>query len=106
MERAALHEVLREAIEEVPVRLGTSVTSLEDGAAPRASFSDGSSRSYDVVVGADGVHSTIRSLALGGPAARYVGQACWRYVAHGFPELDGWTSLAGPGQFVPHRRTR
>ena len=99
IERSALHEVLQEAIGEVPVRLGTSVTSLDDGdgPAPRASFSDGSSRSYDVVVGADGVHSTIRSLALGGPAARYVGQACWRYVAHGFPELDGWTVWLGPG---------
>ena len=48
-------------------------------------FSDGSTERYDLIVGADGVHSTIRMLALGGPA-RYVGQACWRFVADGFPE--------------------
>ena len=49
--RAALHEVLREATAEVPVRLGTSVTGLEDGREPRVTYSDGSSETYDVVVG-------------------------------------------------------
>ena len=62
-----------EATAEVPVRLGTSVTDLEIGGAPQVTFSDGSTGSYDLVVGADGVHSTIRSLALGGPPANYVG---------------------------------
>ena len=33
--RAALHEVLREANAETPIRLGTAVTDVEDGAAPR-----------------------------------------------------------------------
>ena len=51
------------------------MTDIEDGDEPRVSFSDGSGSSYDLVVGADGVHSTIRRLALGGPPAQYVGQA-------------------------------
>jgi 2-polyprenyl-6-methoxyphenol hydroxylase-like FAD-dependent oxidoreductase len=98
IERAALHEVLREATAEVPVRLGVSVTGLEEGDAPRVSFSDGSTGSYDLVVGADGVHSKIRSLALDGPPASYVGQASWRFVADGFPELTDWTVLLGRGR--------
>jgi 2-polyprenyl-6-methoxyphenol hydroxylase-like FAD-dependent oxidoreductase len=53
--------VLREANAETPIRLGTTVTDLEDGAAPRVRLPDGSTGSYDLVVGADGAHSTIRS---------------------------------------------
>jgi 2-polyprenyl-6-methoxyphenol hydroxylase-like FAD-dependent oxidoreductase len=93
--RTALHEVLLEATADVPVRLGTSVTELHDGDLPQVGFSDGSSGSYDLVVGADGVHSTIRSLALAGPAVRYVGQASWRFLADGFTEIEDWTVLLG-----------
>ena len=96
--REALHEALREATAEAPVRLATSVTDLEDGEAPRVTFSDGSSGSFDVVVGADGVHSTVRRLALGGPPAGYVGQSSWRFVADGFPELTDWTVMLGKGR--------
>ena len=96
--RATLHEALR-AGSEVPVRLGLSVTELDDdGQAKRVRFSDGSTGAYDLVVGADGVHSTIRSLALGGPAAREVGQASWRFVANGFPEIADWTVMLGRGR--------
>jgi 2-polyprenyl-6-methoxyphenol hydroxylase-like FAD-dependent oxidoreductase len=95
--RAALHGALHEATAEVPVRLGTSVTDLQDGEAPRVSFSDRSTGRYDLVVGADGVHSTVRSLALGGPAASYVGQASWRFVADGFPDISDWTVMLGRG---------
>ena len=96
--REALHEALREATTETPVRLATSVTELEDGAAPRVTFSNGSSDSYDLVVGADGVHSTIRRLALGGPPAGYVGQSSWRFLADGFPELTDWAVMLGKGR--------
>jgi 2-polyprenyl-6-methoxyphenol hydroxylase-like FAD-dependent oxidoreductase len=96
--RAALHDALRDATEDVPVRLGTSVTDLKDGDTPQVSFSDGSTGSYDLIVGADGVHSTIRRLAFGGSPARYVGQACWRFVADGFAEVNHWTVMLGRGR--------
>jgi 2-polyprenyl-6-methoxyphenol hydroxylase-like FAD-dependent oxidoreductase len=98
IQRAALHEVLRDATAEVPVRLGVSVTALENGDEPSVTFSDGSTGRYDLIVGADGVHSTIRRLALGGPMARYVGQACWRFVADGFPDLADWRVMLGRGR--------
>ena len=96
--RAELHEALRQATAEVPVRLGTSVTDLENGGAPRVSFSDGSNGSYELVVGADGINSTIRRIAMGGPQARYVGQASWRFVADGFPDIADWTVMLGRGR--------
>jgi 2-polyprenyl-6-methoxyphenol hydroxylase-like FAD-dependent oxidoreductase len=98
MHRAALHEALRQATTQVPVRLGTSVTSLEDGSAPRVRFSDGSTGSYDLIVGADGVHSTIRSLAFGGPPVRYVGQASWRFVVDDASDIDDWTVMLARGR--------
>jgi 2-polyprenyl-6-methoxyphenol hydroxylase-like FAD-dependent oxidoreductase len=99
LRRTALHEALRATSGEVPIRLGVSVTELGDeGSAKRARFSDGSTGAYDLVVGADGVHSTVRTLALGGPPARYVGQASWRFVAEGFPEIGGWTVMLGRGR--------
>jgi 2-polyprenyl-6-methoxyphenol hydroxylase-like FAD-dependent oxidoreductase len=97
IQRAVLHEALSQATAELPVRLGMAVTAVGEGDAPRVTFADGSSSSYDVVVGADGVHSTIRSLALGGPPASYVGQASWRFVADGFFDISDWTAMLGRG---------
>ena len=97
--RAALHEALRAGSVDVPVRLDLSVTDLEDeGQAKRVRFSDGTTGAYDLVVGADGVHSTIRGLSVGGPPARDVGQASWRFVAEGVPEIGDWTVMLGRGR--------
>jgi hypothetical protein len=98
IERAVLHETLLEATVDVPVRLGTSVTGLEVGQVPTVAFVDGSTESYDLVVGADGVHSTIRRLAMGGRPARYVGQASWRFIAGGFPGISDWTVMLARGR--------
>jgi 2-polyprenyl-6-methoxyphenol hydroxylase-like FAD-dependent oxidoreductase len=97
MRRAALHEALREGTS-LPVRLGTTLTGLENGNTPRVTLSDGSRRSYDLVVGADGVHSTVRRLAFGRRPARYVGQASWRFVAKGFPDITDWTVMLARGR--------
>jgi 2-polyprenyl-6-methoxyphenol hydroxylase-like FAD-dependent oxidoreductase len=95
--RAALHEALLQG-SPVPFRLATSVTGLENGSEPRVSFSDGSSGGYDLVVGADGVHSTVRRLAFGRRPAGYVGQASWRFVAEGFPKIANWTVMLARGR--------
>ena len=41
-------------------------------------FTDGTSGAYDLVVGADGIRSSVRELAFGPIAPRYVGQMYWR----------------------------
>jgi len=96
--RADLHKALRVEAAEVPIRLGTSVTHLENSRKPRVSFSDGSKGIYDLVVGADGVHSTIRRVAMGGPPASYVGQLSWRFVVNDFPARTDWTAMLGRGR--------
>jgi 2-polyprenyl-6-methoxyphenol hydroxylase-like FAD-dependent oxidoreductase len=94
--RRSLHELMPEAI---PVRLGTTVTALHaDGPLVRAVFDDGSTGDYDLVVGADGVRSWVRSSVLGGAAPRFVGQASWRFLVDGFPEISAWMVRLGRGK--------
>jgi 2-polyprenyl-6-methoxyphenol hydroxylase-like FAD-dependent oxidoreductase len=62
--RSDLHDVLYSAIEKtLPVRFGTTIAGLEeaDGAA-HVTFSDGTTDRFDVVVVAEGLHSTTRAL--------------------------------------------
>jgi 2-polyprenyl-6-methoxyphenol hydroxylase-like FAD-dependent oxidoreductase len=92
----ALHELLREGI---PTRRGMTVTALEeDGSGVRAAFADRSTDIYDLVVGADGVHSWVRSAVFGGADAKFVGQASWRFLVDGCPEISHWTVLIDRGR--------
>ncbi|CAN5686207.1 FAD-dependent monooxygenase [soil metagenome] len=65
--RGDLERLLYSRIEgRVPVRFGTEVEALEqDEAQVDVRFSDGSTGSFDVVIGADGIHSRVRELAFG-----------------------------------------
>src|SRR3954449_5925929 len=62
------------------VRHGTTIAGIENGVGEiGVVFSDGRSGSYDLVVGADGVRSTVRSLTMpDAPQPRYTGQGVWR----------------------------
>jgi 2-polyprenyl-6-methoxyphenol hydroxylase-like FAD-dependent oxidoreductase len=67
----------------VPVRTGLAVKRLaqRDGIVS-VEFSDGTSGEYDLVVGADGIHSAVRRLTFERPAVpRPVGQVGWRFLA-------------------------
>ena len=103
MSRMALHELLSRAVERrgVPVRLGTTVHALEetrDGV--RATLSTGSVEDYDLVIGADGLHSTVRALVLpGAPWPEYAGQTIWRMAGRCPEGLDRYTIMVGG----PHR---
>ncbi|GLZ05243.1 monooxygenase [Actinomadura sp. NBRC 104412] len=96
--RADLHRILLDATRDLPVRLGAVLTGLAGDDQVKATFSDGSAGVYDLVIGADGVHSSVRGLVFGARAARPVGQVCWRFVAEGFPGIRDWTLYTGPGR--------
>lgn len=95
--RADLHDLLTESAKPISVRLETPVVGVVDSAPAHVTFADGTSGTYDLVVGADGVHSTIRGQILGGAPARSVGLHCWRFVADGFPDITDWTVMLGRG---------
>jgi 2-polyprenyl-6-methoxyphenol hydroxylase-like FAD-dependent oxidoreductase len=64
------------------IRLQTTVSAIEQrGDAVDVEFSDGSRASYDLVVGADGLHSRVRELAFPqAPQPCFTGQTVWRAV--------------------------
>jgi 2-polyprenyl-6-methoxyphenol hydroxylase-like FAD-dependent oxidoreductase len=70
-----LTRILYEAVrDDVNYRFGVRVTALDDdGQRVDVTFTDGSTGSYDLVVGADGLHSGTRRLVFG-PEERYVTQ--------------------------------
>jgi 2-polyprenyl-6-methoxyphenol hydroxylase-like FAD-dependent oxidoreductase len=82
IERTKLQGALLPGVKHVRCRLGTEVTSLvQDDARVSVGFSDGSRGDFDLVVGADGIRSTVRALALTNAAPSYLGAMNWRSVA-------------------------
>jgi 2-polyprenyl-6-methoxyphenol hydroxylase-like FAD-dependent oxidoreductase len=79
--RIRLHEILVTAAAGVPCRLGVALTGLtQDGDRVSASFADGSAGDYDLVVGADGIHSAVRRLAVSPIPPQYADTVSWRSV--------------------------
>jgi 2-polyprenyl-6-methoxyphenol hydroxylase-like FAD-dependent oxidoreductase len=73
--RPALARILRDATVAAGtrVRLGTTFSA--------SSLTDGTTRQYDLVIGADGIQSKVRAaLFPDAPKPRYTGQVCWRAV--------------------------
>jgi 2-polyprenyl-6-methoxyphenol hydroxylase-like FAD-dependent oxidoreductase len=76
-----LQQVLLAGAAAVSFRLGTAVTSLiQDKERVKVGLSDGSTAYYDLVIGADGVHSTVRRLVLDASTPEYSGLTMWRSV--------------------------
>lgn len=90
--RPTLHAIMAAKLERagVPVRLGLTVTALEESDdCIRATLSDGSVESVDLVVGADGLFSGVRKLLFPqAPVPAFTGQACWRLVIPRPPTID------------------
>jgi len=92
IERIKLQAALRSAAEGTPCRLGTRVTAVnQSNGQVGVDFSDRSNGDYDLVVGADGISSTLRQLSLSATPPVYGGQMAWRGIAPIRP--GGLTSL-------------
>jgi FAD-dependent urate hydroxylase len=82
IERAKLQDTLLEAASAVPARLGTSIVSLAySDRRVAVQFTDGTVGQYDLVVGADGIASNVRELALGPTPLQSAGHVGWRSLA-------------------------
>lgn len=101
IERGALQEIMLEAAAAVPARLGVGPVAIsQDGERVSVGFSDGSRGEYDLVVGADGIYSTVRTLVFASQPPRFAGQVVWRSIIASRPRgLDGMLVVMGEGCF-------
>jgi 2-polyprenyl-6-methoxyphenol hydroxylase-like FAD-dependent oxidoreductase len=77
--RADLNAALQSGVRADQLLLGVGVTDVRVGAdRVEVTFSDGSRGAYDLVIGADGVHSVVRASVVGGGLERYGGACFWR----------------------------
>lgn len=89
--RKILHDVLHEAAVKngVTFRMGLTINELENqGASVTVKFSDNTEGSYQLVVGADGISSKIRSLVFGDYTPQYINSSVWRYPFKRPAELE------------------
>jgi 2-polyprenyl-6-methoxyphenol hydroxylase-like FAD-dependent oxidoreductase len=97
LRRTDLHTLLLDGARGVPLRLGATVkTVTESHEGVTVVFDGDSAREYDVVVGADGIHSTIRRLVFGHFPPRYVGQVSWRFLSEPTHAITNWTVMLAP----------
>ncbi len=98
--RSRLHRLLQGAVRKVgaPVRVGVTVSELQQkDDAVEVTFTDQTSGRYDLVIGADGLRSLIRSLVFGTAyQPGYAGQMCWRYNVPRPSEVDNFQLFLGP----------
>ncbi|TWO72913.1 hypothetical protein FN976_01325 [Caenimonas sedimenti] len=82
----------------VKVSLGTTFEAMQqDAEGVEVTFTDGRRQRYDLVVGADGIHSKTRqSFFADAPKPRYMGQAVWRAVLPRPPEVRNAQMWVGP----------
>jgi len=96
--RADLLDVLAAA-----VPLGARCVSVATaGDSAEATFADGSTAEADVIVGADGIHSAVRTALFGPDAPRFTGKICYRSVIPA-AAVRGTPLAADNGQWLgPH----
>jgi salicylate hydroxylase len=77
--RADLLDVLLGGLETGSFHLGSRIERFDqDDASVTISLADGSTATGDILIGADGIHSTVRGQMFGTELPRYTGNVAWR----------------------------
>lgn len=99
--RKDLLEILRSAAPDVPLRTGLRLEHLEQkDQGVRVRFSDGSTGTYDGVIGADGIHSKTRRIIFGEEPDHETGWGLWVWWTNADVPRDTVREYWGKGRFV------
>jgi salicylate hydroxylase len=110
--RADLHAVLKEAVPASVLRLGAACAGVrQDAGNAVVTLRDGVEIESDIVVGADGIRSSVRQSLFGPDAPRFTGNIAWRFTVPAAdlprglvkPDITNWL---GPGGHVVHYYVR
>lgn len=108
VDRADLHRILLDALAPGTVRTGTEATAtgtdgtltIRAGSADDSSTMESTAERFDLIIGADGLHSRVRTVVDGEPVApRYSGYSAWRGITSVPVDLSGEA-----GESVGHGR--
>lgn len=93
--RADLLALLTEALGDVPLHLGFECTGFEqNGGGVTVHFADQPPLRTEALIGADGLHSAVRTQLFGATLPRYAGYTAWRaitpYPAASLPAGEAW----------------
>jgi 2-polyprenyl-6-methoxyphenol hydroxylase-like FAD-dependent oxidoreductase len=104
MMRPALHEILAERAQadDIEVRLGVTLESITDrDENVDVVFADGTTERHDLVIGADGLHSTVREQVFGHFDIVRREQVCFRAVARRPSQVTGAMWFVGDPDVHP-----
>ncbi|KMO40807.1 FAD-binding monooxygenase [Methylobacterium variabile] len=99
LRRADLLRMLQADLPPDDVRRGTGIAAIRpEPQGVAVDLEDGSTEAGGLLVGADGVHSTVRRglFGGGGPGAAVLATQSWRFMTPN-PGVDAWTLWAGAG---------
>ncbi len=97
MARSDVARALFEACDGIPARFGVSIVGIEnEGDGSLVTLSDGSRERFDVVIGADGLHSAVRALAFGPESQfeRFLDCYVVAFRVSGYPHRDELTHVS------------
>lgn len=100
--RADLLSALEEKIDPARFRMGCKATAVEEADdVVTVTFAHGETAAFDVVIGADGIHSAVRGAVFGPENPQFTGLVSWRATfprekAADLPNLDAFTKWWGP----------
>lgn len=103
--RADVLAALTDALDTATLTFGKRLTTLRDtDAGVQLQFEDGSTDTVDVAIGADGIHSRVRTALFGEESPRFTGVVSFRSVVptervKDVPEIEAFTKWWGPN---PH----
>lgn len=102
IKRKILHEILVERISNTEISFNTTITALKiNSGSVNIELSNGKKEEYDLIIGADGLHSTTRKLLLGDiPLRKVTNQVC-RFMIKKPKDINSWTLfISSAGQFL------
>lgn len=101
LHRADLLQVLDEALPRGAIRLGHRLAGVAENGRVGLTFEQGGRADFDVLVGADGIHSVVRGYLHGADRPRFTGMVCFRTTipaerVAGLPGIETFTKWWGP----------